>query len=94
MYEIHTSSKEKRNSWMTHIRRAVESCPDEEGGMFHEPGAEKRLAEATAAKLKDFQERLDMKDDLIMQSLTEKQQFYLEISEMNGFGDHSQGSRI
>uniref|UniRef100_A0A8C6ZFN9 Rho/Rac guanine nucleotide exchange factor 18 n=1 Tax=Nothoprocta perdicaria TaxID=30464 RepID=A0A8C6ZFN9_NOTPE len=24
MYEIHTSSKEERNSWMAHIRRAVE----------------------------------------------------------------------
>ncbi|KFP38184.1 Rho guanine nucleotide exchange factor 18, partial [Chlamydotis macqueenii] len=93
MYEIHTSSKEERNSWMAHIRRAVESCPDEEGGTFNEPEAERRLAEARAAKLKDFQERLNMKDELIMQSLTEKQQIYLEMSEMNGFEDHSQGSR-
>ncbi|NWS48203.1 ARHGI factor, partial [Probosciger aterrimus] len=93
MYEIHTSSKEERNSWMAHIRRAVESCPDEEGGTFNEPEAERRLAEARAAKLKDFQERLNMKDDLIMQSLTEKQQIYLEMSEMIGFEDHSQGSR-
>ncbi|NWS61977.1 ARHGI factor, partial [Chunga burmeisteri] len=93
MYEIHTSSKEERNSWMAHIRRAVESCPDEEGGTFNEPEAERRLAEARAAKLKDFQERLNMKDDLIMQSLTEKQQIYLEMSEMNGFEDHSQGPR-
>ncbi|NWU66533.1 ARHGI factor, partial [Pterocles burchelli] len=93
MYEIHTSSKEERNSWMAHIRRAVESCPDEEGGTFNELEAERRLAEARAAKLKDFQERLNMKDDLIMQSLTEKQQIYLEMSEMNGFEDHSQGSR-
>ncbi|NWR77255.1 ARHGI factor, partial [Centropus unirufus] len=93
MYEIHTNSKEERNSWMAHIRRAVESCPDEEGGTFNEPEAERRLAEARAAKLKDFQERLNMKDDLILQSLTEKQQIYLEMSEMNGFEDHSQGSR-
>ncbi|XP_066061592.1 rho guanine nucleotide exchange factor 18 isoform X4 [Chamaea fasciata] len=93
MYEIHTSSKEERNSWMAHIRRAVESCPDEEGGTFNEPEAERRLAEARAAKLKDFQERLNMKDDLILQSLTEKQQIYLEMSEVNGFEDHSQGSR-
>ncbi|XP_074934203.1 rho guanine nucleotide exchange factor 18 isoform X3 [Phalacrocorax aristotelis] len=92
MYEIHTSSKEERNSWMAHIRRAVESCPDEEE-TFNEPEAERRLAEARAAKLKDFQERLNMKDDLIIQSLTEKQQIYLEMSEMNGFEDHSQGSR-
>ncbi|NWX79377.1 ARHGI factor, partial [Alca torda] len=93
MYEIHTSSKEERNSWMAHIRRAVESCPDEEGGTFNEPEAERRLAEARAAKLKEFQERLNVKDDLILQSLTEKQQIYLEMSEMNGFEDHSQGSR-
>ncbi|NXS60165.1 ARHGI factor, partial [Brachypteracias leptosomus] len=93
MYEIHTSSKEERNSWMAHIRRAVESCPDEEGGAFNEPEAERRLAEARAAKLKDFQERLNMKDDLIVQSLTEKQQIYLEMSELNGFEDPSQGSR-
>ncbi|NXQ31611.1 ARHGI factor, partial [Alaudala cheleensis] len=93
MYEIHTSSKEERNSWMAHIRRAVESCPDEEGGSFNEPEAERRLAEARAAKLKDFQERLNMKDDLILQSLTEKQQIYLEMAEVNGFEDHSQGSR-
>lgn len=38
-------------------------------------------------------ERLNMKDDLILQSLTEKQQIYLEMSEVNGFEDHSQGSR-
>ncbi|NWT31577.1 ARHGI factor, partial [Cardinalis cardinalis] len=93
MYEIHTSSKEERNSWMAHIRRAVESCPDEEGGTFNEPEAERKLAEVRAAKLKDFQERLNMKDDLILQSLTEKQQIYLEMSEVNGFEDHSQGSR-
>ncbi|XP_055563816.1 rho guanine nucleotide exchange factor 18 isoform X2 [Falco cherrug] len=93
MYEIHTSSKEERNSWMAHIRRAVESCPDEEGGTFNEPETERRLAEARAAKLKEFQERLNMKDDLIIQSLTEKQQIYLEMYEMNGFEDHSQGSR-
>ncbi|XP_015741932.1 rho guanine nucleotide exchange factor 18 isoform X5 [Coturnix japonica] len=93
MYEIHTSSKEERNSWMAHIRRAVESCPDEEGGSFYEPEAERRLAEARAAKLREFQERLNTKDDLIVQSLTEKQQIYQEMSEMYGFEDHSQGSR-
>lgn len=26
MYKIHTNSKEERNSWMTHIRQAVERC--------------------------------------------------------------------
>ena len=38
-------------------------------------------------------ERLNVEDDLIMQSLIEKQQIYLEMAEMNGFEDHSQGSR-
>lgn len=38
-------------------------------------------------------ERLNMKDDLILQSLIEKQQIYVEMSEMYGFEDHSQGSR-
>lgn len=28
MYKIHTNSKEERNSWMTHIRQAVERCMD------------------------------------------------------------------
>ncbi|XP_052555649.1 rho guanine nucleotide exchange factor 18 isoform X2 [Tympanuchus pallidicinctus] len=93
MYEIHTGSKEERNSWMAHIRRAVESCPDEEGGSFCEPEAERRLAEARAAKLRQFQERLNIKDDLIVQSLTEKQQIYQEMSELYGFEDHSQGSQ-
>ncbi|XP_026510710.1 rho guanine nucleotide exchange factor 18 isoform X2 [Terrapene carolina triunguis] len=93
MYEIHTSSKEERNSWMAHIRRAVESCPDEEEGTFSEPEEERRLAEARVAKIKEFQDRLSMKDDLILQSLNEKQQIYLEMSEMNGFEDLSQGAR-
>ncbi|XP_010723363.1 rho guanine nucleotide exchange factor 18 isoform X1 [Meleagris gallopavo] len=93
MYEIHTSSKEERNSWMAHIRRAVESCPDEEGGSFCEPESERRLAEARAAKLREFQERLNTKDDLIVQSLTEKQQIYQEMSELYGFEDHSPGSQ-
>lgn len=31
------------------------SCPDEEGGSFCEPEAERRQAEARAAKLREFQ---------------------------------------
>lgn len=31
------------------------SCPDEEGGTFNEPEAERKLAEARAARLRDFQ---------------------------------------
>ncbi|XP_070320863.1 rho guanine nucleotide exchange factor 18 isoform X2 [Odocoileus virginianus] len=83
MYEIYTSSKEDRNTWMAHIRRAVESCPDEEEGPFSEAEEEK----ARAVRLRDFQERLNRKDQQIAQSLSEKQQIYLEMAEMSGLED-------
>ncbi|XP_063471827.1 rho guanine nucleotide exchange factor 18 isoform X2 [Symphalangus syndactylus] len=87
MYEIYTSSKEDRNAWMAHIRRAVESCPDEEEGPFSLPEEERKVVEARATRLRDFQERLSMKDQLIAQSLLEKQQIYLEMAEMGGLED-------
>lgn len=83
MYEIYTSSKEDRNTWMAHIRRAVESCPDEEEGPFSEAEEEK----TRAVRLRDFQERLNRKDQQIAQSLSEKQQIYLEMAEMSGLED-------
>ncbi|XP_054836480.1 rho guanine nucleotide exchange factor 18 [Eublepharis macularius] len=92
MYEIHTNSKEDRNSWMAQIRRAVENCPDEEERMLADPEEERKQAEARAAKLKEFHDRLRVKDDLIMQSLNEKQQIYLEMAEINGFEDAAQAS--
>nr|XP_056723545.1 rho guanine nucleotide exchange factor 18 [Euleptes europaea] len=85
MYEIHTSSKEDRNFWMAQIRRAVENCPDEEERIPADPEEERKQAEARAAKLKEFHDRLRVKDDLIVQSLNEKQQIYSEMAEMNGF---------
>lgn len=90
MYEIYTSSKEDRNSWMTHIRQAVESCPDEEEGPFSEAEEERKVAEARAMRLREFQERLSQKDQLIAQSLLEKQQIYLEMAEMSGLEDSAQ----
>uniref|UniRef100_A0A096NCT3 Rho/Rac guanine nucleotide exchange factor 18 n=1 Tax=Papio anubis TaxID=9555 RepID=A0A096NCT3_PAPAN len=87
MYEIYTSSKEDRNAWMAHIRRAVESCPDEEQGPFSLPEEERKVVEARATRLRDCQERLSMKDQLIAQSLLEKQQIYLEMAEMSGLED-------
>ncbi|XP_025718893.1 rho guanine nucleotide exchange factor 18 isoform X1 [Callorhinus ursinus] len=87
MYEIYTSSKEERNTWMAHIRRAVESCPDEEEGPFSEAEEEKKVFEARALRLRDFQERLNVKDQQIAQSLGEKQQIYLEMAEMSGLED-------
>ncbi|XP_057564994.1 rho guanine nucleotide exchange factor 18 isoform X2 [Hippopotamus amphibius kiboko] len=87
MYEIYTSSKEDRNTWMAHIRRAVESCPDEEEGPFSEAEEERKVVEARAMRLRDFQERLNMKDQQIAQTLIEKQQIYLEMAEMSGLED-------
>nr|XP_020636687.1 rho guanine nucleotide exchange factor 18 isoform X4 [Pogona vitticeps] len=94
MYEIHTNSKEERNIWMEQIRRAVESCPDEEDGILADPEEERKQVEARAAKLKEFQELLSTKDDLIVQSLNEKQQIYLQMAEMNGFEDPASRSRL
>ncbi|XP_070604100.1 rho guanine nucleotide exchange factor 18-like isoform X1 [Erythrolamprus reginae] len=94
MYEIQTNSKEERNIWMTEIRRAVENCPDEEDSVLADPEEEKRQAEVKTAKLKEFQERLNMKDDLILQSLTEKQQIYQEMAEVNGFEDLTASARF
>ncbi|XP_041085018.1 rho guanine nucleotide exchange factor 18-like [Polyodon spathula] len=55
MYEIHTTSKEECNTWMNLIRQAAESCPDVEEGVSSDPEEERRLAEARALKLKEFQ---------------------------------------
>ncbi|XP_074061238.1 rho guanine nucleotide exchange factor 18 isoform X3 [Macrotis lagotis] len=87
MYEIYTCSKEERNSWMALIRRAVESCPDGEEEPFSEAEEDRKMAEARAVKLKEFQERLSKKDEMIAQSLHEKLQIYSEMSEMNNFED-------
>ncbi|XP_046951082.1 rho guanine nucleotide exchange factor 18 isoform X2 [Lynx rufus] len=87
MYEIYTSSKEERNTWMAHIRRAVENCPDEEEGPFSEAEEERKVVEARALRLRDFQERLNLKDQQIAQSLSEKQQIYLEMAETSGLED-------
>lgn len=89
MYEIHTSSKEDRNIWMAHIRQAVESCPDEEEGVFSE-GEERKPIEARTTKLQEFQERLSLKDQLIAQSLLEKQQIYLEMAQLSGLEESAQ----
>ncbi|XP_072245594.1 rho guanine nucleotide exchange factor 18 isoform X1 [Leuresthes tenuis] len=75
MYEIHTTSKEERNTWMTHIRQAVESCPHTEERLFSEE------EEARASRLKEFQERLSQKDAVIVQALTEKLQLFADMAE-------------
>ncbi|XP_075878948.1 rho guanine nucleotide exchange factor 18 isoform X6 [Nelusetta ayraudi] len=76
MYKIHTNSKEERNSWMTHIRQTVESCPRTEERLFSE-----EEEEARAFRFKDFQERLGQKDAVIAQALTEKLQLFAGLAE-------------
>uniref|UniRef100_A0A8C6U1I1 Rho/rac guanine nucleotide exchange factor (GEF) 18b n=1 Tax=Neogobius melanostomus TaxID=47308 RepID=A0A8C6U1I1_9GOBI len=75
MYEIHTSSKEERNTWMTQIRQAVESCPQTEERLFSEE------EEARALRLREFQERLSQKDAVIVQALSEKLQLFADVAE-------------
>ncbi|CAL1593637.1 unnamed protein product [Knipowitschia caucasica] len=89
MYEIHTSSKEERNTWMTHIRQAVESCPQTEERLFSEE------EEARASRLREFQERLSQKDAVIMQALSEKLQLFADVAEsVAGVEDTASRSRL
>ncbi|XP_072294090.1 rho guanine nucleotide exchange factor 18 isoform X1 [Eucyclogobius newberryi] len=89
MYEIHTSSKEERNTWMTHIRQAVESCPQTEERLFSEE------EEARASRFKEVQERLSQKDAVIVQALSEKLQLFADIAEsVAGVEDTASRSRL
>ncbi|XP_026091431.1 rho guanine nucleotide exchange factor 18-like isoform X3 [Carassius auratus] len=89
MYEIHTSSKEDRNTWITHIRQAGESCPHIEERLFSEE------EEARVARFREFQDRLTLKDAQIAQSLTEKLQLFAELAEsVSGLEDASSRSRL
>ncbi|XP_043985335.1 rho guanine nucleotide exchange factor 18 isoform X2 [Gambusia affinis] len=89
MYEIHTASKEERNSWMTYIRQAVESCPHSEERLFSEE------EEARAARLREFQERLSQRDSVIVQALAEKLQLFAEMAEsVAGLEDTASRSKL
>ncbi|XP_038589452.1 LOW QUALITY PROTEIN: rho guanine nucleotide exchange factor 28 [Micropterus salmoides] len=87
MYEVHTSSKEERNTWMRLIREAVESCPEEEEEYTSESEEEKRAAEARTQKIQKFQENLMSQDQRICSSLEEKLQLYAELSALSGRTD-------
>uniref|UniRef100_A0A8C9TX05 Rho/Rac guanine nucleotide exchange factor 18 n=1 Tax=Scleropages formosus TaxID=113540 RepID=A0A8C9TX05_SCLFO len=81
MYEIHTTSKEERNTWMAVIRQAVESYSHTEEGQKEE----------RASRLEEFQEQLRLKDAEIIQSLTEKLQIFAEMSTgMEDMGSRTQ----
>uniref|UniRef100_A0A3Q2DL33 Rho guanine nucleotide exchange factor (GEF) 28a n=1 Tax=Cyprinodon variegatus TaxID=28743 RepID=A0A3Q2DL33_CYPVA len=84
MYEVHTSSKEERNTWMRLIREAVESCPEETEGSASESEEEKRAAEVRFQKILKLQESLTSQDQQICSSLEEKLQIYTELSALSG----------
>ncbi|KAM3619498.1 uncharacterized protein V6R79_009228 [Siganus canaliculatus] len=89
MYEIHTTSKEERNSWMAQIRQAVESCPHTEERLFSEE------EEARAFRFKEFKERLGQKDAVINQALTEKLQLFADFAEsVVGLEDAASRTRL
>ncbi|XP_043078480.1 rho guanine nucleotide exchange factor 18 isoform X3 [Puntigrus tetrazona] len=89
MYEIHTASKEDRNTWITHIRQAGESCPHIEERLFSEE------EEARVARFREFQDRLTLKDAQIAQGLTEKLQLFAELAEsVAGLEDAGSRSRL
>uniref|UniRef100_A0A3Q1I5G6 Rho guanine nucleotide exchange factor (GEF) 28a n=1 Tax=Anabas testudineus TaxID=64144 RepID=A0A3Q1I5G6_ANATE len=89
MYEVHTSSKEERNTWMRLIREAVESCPEEEEEYTSESEEEKRAAEARVQKIYKLQESLMSQDQQICSSLEEKLHIYTELSGLSGRTDPS-----
>ncbi|XP_078252739.1 rho guanine nucleotide exchange factor 28 [Rhinoraja longicauda] len=94
MYEIHTSSKEERNTWMRLIRMAVESCPEEEEERLSEYEEDRRIAEARAAKTRKFQERLGMQDQLICTCLEEKLQIHTDMIERHGSEEVNQEAHL
>ncbi|XP_055277837.1 rho guanine nucleotide exchange factor 28 isoform X2 [Moschus berezovskii] len=87
MYEIHTSSKEERNTWMRRIQQAVESCPEEEGGRTSESDEERRKAEARVVKIQQCREILSNQDQQICTYLEEKLHIYAKLGELSGYED-------
>lgn len=78
MYEIHTSSKEERNTWITRIRQAVDSCPHTEERLFTEEEG------ARLQRFKEVQEHLTVKDAQIRQALTDKLRLFADLAECVG----------
>ncbi|XP_021235289.1 rho guanine nucleotide exchange factor 28 isoform X3 [Numida meleagris] len=88
MYEVHTNSKDERNSWMRHIQDAVESCPEEqEEGKLGECDEDRRIAETKACKIQKCQESLSNQDQQICSCLEDKLHIYAELVDMSGFED-------
>ncbi|XP_078054870.1 rho guanine nucleotide exchange factor 18-like [Mustelus asterias] len=83
MYEIHTNSKEERNTWMAVIRDAIDRYPMEEAVL----GEERQKDERRAARIKELQQCLSTKDEVIKRTLCEKLEIYSDIAEVNGYLD-------
>ncbi|GAA6093318.1 rho guanine nucleotide exchange factor 18 isoform X1 [Tachysurus ichikawai] len=81
MYEIHTSSKEERNTWITHIRQAVDSCPHTEERLFTEEEGVRQQ------RFREIQEHLTMKDAQIRQALTDKLHLFADLAECVGVSE-------
>uniref|UniRef100_A0A1A7YFK5 Rho guanine nucleotide exchange factor (GEF) 28 n=1 Tax=Iconisemion striatum TaxID=60296 RepID=A0A1A7YFK5_9TELE len=89
MYEVHTSSKEERNTWMRLIREAVESCPEEQEEYTSESEEEKRAAEARFHKILKLHESLLSQDQQICSYLEEKLQIYSALTALRRRTDAS-----
>ncbi|XP_072100423.1 rho guanine nucleotide exchange factor 18 isoform X2 [Mobula birostris] len=87
MYEIHTNSKEERNTWMAVIRDAICRYPMEEATVLGEQEEEWRQDEGRVARIKELQQLLTAKDDVLKRTLAEKLDIYSEIAEVSGYLD-------
>ncbi|XP_076149805.1 rho guanine nucleotide exchange factor 18a isoform X3 [Alosa pseudoharengus] len=76
MCEVLTGSREERDTWMNHIGEAIASCPED---VDEELVSEQD--EAIAARLRDFQEHLYMRDNQIVRLLEEKLQVFAALTE-------------
>ncbi|KAG9480483.1 hypothetical protein GDO78_012116 [Eleutherodactylus coqui] len=71
-----------------------EICPEEGAGFLSEADEQQKQASERAARLKELQDRLNAKDTLITQTLSEKLQICMDMAELYGFDESSQVSRV
>ncbi|XP_048415504.1 rho guanine nucleotide exchange factor 18-like isoform X3 [Stegostoma tigrinum] len=83
MYEIHTNSKEERNTWMAVIRDAIDRFPIEEAALDED----RQQDEKRAAQIKELQQRLSAKDEVLKRTLSEKLEIFGDIAEIQGYLD-------
>nr|XP_046204776.1 A-kinase anchor protein 13-like [Oncorhynchus gorbuscha] len=84
MVEVHTATKEERNTWMQIIQEAMQSIEkDEDEENPSETEEDKRLLET---KAKEMREMLRKKDEQIMCMLEEKMAVFREMCEVRSPG--------